>query len=663
MLKAKETVIAADEVGRAEGPTGAESVESPLGVLVLDETRRVISADGTFLRRFECAEEAILGRVLDELICPKDLVGEADYFGKLGTYAGDGFLDTVLVLLVGEGRHHCRVRMQSWEGGWTAFVERIDGTPVEELLRLRRHFAAVLKDGADGVALLDTEEVILECNAQFVDLFQLQTEDGVRLLEDAIVGQPFSTVLNDRVVSLLAASLGAKKTRDRRFMGYVHVNGRHLRLTLTPSSDGTGANIGFALVVHDATAEMESIRLAKAVDQASDSVVITDADGVVVYVNPAFEEVSCIDSDDVVGEVLSIFEREEVACDCVEEMWASLHQGRVWAGDCTRSRRDGTAYTEDTRAAPIFDNAGKVTNFVVVGRDVSERRTLEAQLRHAQRLESIGQLAAGIAHEVNTPTQWVGDNTTFLKEAFEDVMGLVNVIQGLTGESAPDAPDGAAVVKTLREAMVAADLEFLADEIPKAIDQSLEGIDRVSTIVRAMKEFSHPGGEDPETVDLNNAIASTITVASSEWRYVSELETDFDPSLPMVPCFPADINQVLLNLIVNAAHAIGDLKAEDPDYRGFIKVSTRQGSDCVEIRVQDNGPGIPTDIQERVFDPFFTTKEVGKGTGQGLSMAQSIVTQKHHGSIAVDSELGKGTTFLICLPLKRSGAEGISGDE
>jgi signal transduction histidine kinase len=195
-----------------------------------------------------------------------------------------------------------------------------------------------------------------------------------------------------------------------------------------------------------------------------------------------------------------------------------------------------------------------------------------------------------------------------------------------------------------------ADAEYLFAQIPKAIEGASDGVTRVSTIVGAMKEFSHPGTKEKIPLDLNHAIESTITVARSEWKYVAELETDLDPTLPPLSCQPGEFNQVILNLIVNAAHAIADVVGKEGSARGKIKVQTRNCQEWAEIRIQDSGSGIPEKVRSRIFDPFFTTKEIGKGTGQGLAIARSVVVDKHNGTIHFETEEGKGTTFIIRLP-------------
>ena len=194
------------------------------------------------------------------------------------------------------------------------------------------------------------------------------------------------------------------------------------------------------------------------------------------------------------------------------------------------------------------------------------------------------------------------------------------------------------------------DLEFLLEEVPSALEQSMEGLDRIATIVRAMKEFSHPGSVERTSTDLNRAIESTITVARNEWKYAAVVHTDFDPELPQVPVVPGDFNQVVLNLVVNAAHAVAARYGEQGEL-GRIEVSTARDGDHVVVRVTDDGTGIEPELQARIFEPFFTTKEVGRGTGQGLALAHTVIADRHGGTLTVDSEPGVGSTFTVRLPL------------
>ncbi len=259
-----------------------------------------------------------------------------------------------------------------------------------------------------------------------------------------------------------------------------------------------------------------------------------------------------------------------------------------------------------------------------------QRLQLEHDLQQSRRLESIGTLAAGIAHEINTPIQYIRDNFQFISKAAQDLLALVR------HGAQKDAP---------------VDLDFLDKEVPQAIQETLEGLVRVTKIVGAMKDFSHLGNVDEMAVsDLNKAIESTVTVTRNAWKYVSDLETDLDPALPPVRCYLHDLNQTVMNLIVNAAHAIEDAAKVRPGVKGKIRVSTRRENGSVVIAVADNGTGIPKEVRGKIFDPFFTTKAVGRGTGQGLTIAYTAVVQKHGGTLTFETEMGQGTTFFIRLP-------------
>jgi PAS domain S-box-containing protein len=281
--------------------------------------------------------------------------------------------------------------------------------------------------------------------------------------------------------------------------------------------------------------------------------------------------------------------------------------------------------------------------------DITDRKVLETQLLQAQKLESIGQLAAGIAHEINTPTQFVGDNVHFLHDAFADITGALGEYREFVG-AVENQRMTSELISHISDVEAKADLEYLCVEIPNAIEQSLEGIDRIAKIVGAMKEFSHPGTKERKMIDLNRALETTATVSRNEWKYVADVEFDLYPNLPLVSCMPAEFNQVLLNMVVNAAQAIGDAN-KHTGQKGIIKITTLNPEPgWCEIRITDNGPGIPEQIGARVFDPFFTTKEVGKGTGQGLAIARSIVVDKHGGSIRFETSPNEGTTFIIRIP-------------
>jgi len=316
--------------------------------------------------------------------------------------------------------------------------------------------------------------------------------------------------------------------------------------------------------------------------------------------------------------------------------------------EMTGQRRDGTEFRMEIAVSEVPLGSERV--FVGIFRDVTERRRLECQMVQSQKMESVGQLAAGIAHEINTPTQYVGDNMRFLEDAFRDLSALLDACKQL-GEADGGRTVPMELVASVVAAAKEADLAYLMVEIPKAIDQSLDGVERVNKIVRSMKDFSHPGSEAKQAVDLNRALESTLTVCRNEWKYVAETVTEFDPELPLVTCLPDECNQVFLNLIINAAHAIADKLADSPAGKGLIRVTTRRHGNWAEVRIGDSGTGIPEEFRRKIFDPFFTTKEVGRGTGQGLTIARSVITQKHGGTIDVETEIGTGTTFIVRLPI------------
>ncbi|MFH0785961.1 MAG: response regulator [Pseudomonadota bacterium] len=301
--------------------------------------------------------------------------------------------------------------------------------------------------------------------------------------------------------------------------------------------------------------------------------------------------------------------------------------------------------------SPIINKSGIVYAGIALYEDVTEKLLLERDLRQAQKLEIVGQLAAGIAHEINSPIQFIGDNISFLKDSFADIAEVVNTYEQLWHTLTESGAIPVEIGRQMSEKVESTDIAYLWEEIPKTFDQSLDGVRRVEKIVRAMKDFSHPGSDEKTTVDINKMLESTITVCRNEWKYVAEMETDFTPDLPLVPCFSGEISQAFLNIIVNGAHAIGDITEGGRKGKGTISIRTSMTENKnIQIKISDTGGGIPQEIQDLVFDAFFTTKARGKGTGQGLAIARRVVIDKHQGALFFETEKGKGTTFVIELP-------------
>lgn len=323
------------------------------------------------------------------------------------------------------------------------------------------------------------------------------------------------------------------------------------------------------------------------------------------------------------------------------------------SGTGTDSYIEGVGHHSDGRTFPVSRYLVPMeihgTQHVgVIMLDITERKNLELRLNVAQKLESVGELASGIAHEINTPIQYVGDSIRFVEEAFSDISELMEKYAELVKECECKgiASD---MLETIEELADDADLEFVSAEVPKACARALDGTERVATIVRAMKNFAHPGDGKKIAVDINKALENTILVSKNEWKYVAEVVEDFDP-IPAVQCLPGDVNQVFLNILVNASHAIGDVVGISGD-KGTITIATRADEEQVHISFTDTGGGIPPEFRSKIFDPFFTTKEVGRGTGQGLAIVHDIVVKRHGGTVDLQSEMGKGTTFTISLPI------------
>lgn len=404
--------------------------------------------------------------------------------------------------------------------------------------------------------------------------------------------------------------------------------------------------------------EREAKRTKAIFDTAAEGIIIFEHDGKIEALNEAARVIFGLDNSDCSELNICALLPQSSLCksdnrECFIHNLMALTSER---SEILGQRADGASIPVEFVVSAFHH--GDRTSYSGIVRDLTRRKALESQLAHAQKLESVGQLAAGIAHELNTPIQFVGDNTRFLKESFQVIEEiLLSIDQILLADAGSETTQK--TIDSIKQTYKLHDVNFVREEIPLAIDQTLQGADNVARIVRAMKVFSHPGTKEFQEVDLNSSLESTITVSRNEWKYCASVETHLSPNLPRIMCLPGELNQAFLNLIVNGAHAI---QAKKLDSLGKLTISTRVEDDFVIIDIEDSGTGIPVAIRDRIFDPFFTTKGVGKGTGQGLAICYNIVVNMHGGKITFDSTENQGTTFHLALPIVQRSTSKIASE-
>jgi PAS domain S-box-containing protein len=375
-------------------------------------------------------------------------------------------------------------------------------------------------------------------------------------------------------------------------------------------------------------------------ENSADLIAVVDPQGRMIYSNPAHRTVLGLTPAELQRTVVFDHIHPDDRQGARQIFEEALGSGEGPVAEFRMRRKDGTYITLESHGNYIRNSRGEIETIVFSSRDVGQRRSVEQE----QKLLAIGQLAAGVAHEINSPLQFVSDNILFLRQALDQFTPVVD----FCCSHKKDAKNNCALPQSL---VSSSDLEWTYKEIPSAISQSQEGLQRISKIVAGMRTFSHSGVEGKTLVDINGALDSALTLAWNEIKHVAEVETSFASDLPKATCLAGGINQVFLNLIVNATHAIADAVAQGLRTKGTLGLRTLVVEHDIQIEIHDNGTGIANSIRDRVFEPFFTTKPVGKGTGQGLAICFDIIVNKHQGRIWFDSESGQGTTFFVRIPI------------
>lgn len=374
---------------------------------------------------------------------------------------------------------------------------------------------------------------------------------------------------------------------------------------------------------------------------------ITDIKGSITYVNEKFCEISRYSREELLGKNHRMLKSGEHSTEFYLGMWKTIASGNVWHGVIKNKNKEGGFYWVSASIVPILNENGKPIQYFSIRTDITEHVNFLKEMDQLARLKSVGQLANGIAHEFNTPIQFIRSNLQFINNSIKCFRNTNSAYQRLM-DSAKKQMGLSKEINYVEEVIKKEDLEYVFEEMPHAIEQTLEGTERVCQVVQAMKDFSHTEVLAKNRIDINFALLTTLNVSRSEWETTANVETSFDPELPSILAFPGELNQVFLNLIVNAAQAI---VKKGGDKKGSIAITTTKNTSFVEIQISDTGLGIRPENSDRIFEPFFTTKEVGQGTGQGLTVAYNIVTNRHQGSINFETKPGQGTTFLIRLPI------------
>lgn len=461
-----------------------------------------------------------------------------------------------------------------------------------------------------------------------------------------VLGKTPLDLMPEEEAERLREFLAGLLERPRPFQGLRnaarHRAGRRIELETSgvPVFDAEGALAGYRGVDRDITwrvvAEEEAARMLRVIEQTDDLVTITNPTGIIQYVNAAFERVTGYTRGEAIGQHTRILKSGQQDEAFYRNLWRTITSGASFQATMIDRRKNGEFFRTEKTISPLRNASGVITHYVCTAKDVTERHRLDEQLRQSEKLASIGQLAAGVAHEINNPVGYISSNLNTLGRYADELFRLCDAY--VEAEAAITDTAQRDRLRMLKEEV---GIDYLRDDVRDIIAESSEGVQRVKRIVQDLKDFSRQEAAEWQMADLHKGLESTLNIVHNEIKYKADVVREYG-DLPEVECVPSQLNQVFMNLLINAAHAI--------EQRGTITVRTGEADDEVWVEVADTGQGIAPENLKHIFDPFFTTKPVGKGTGLGLALTYGIV-QKHGGRIEVDSEPGRGTRFRVWLPV------------
>ncbi len=497
----------------------------------------------------------------------------------------------------------------------------------------------------------------------FSEILNSLTSEQVVLVSEGTENKQFSAYLRLRKIR---SALGIALYEDDKFTGFIgfeftnkvfrlHREDISLLVLFGKIIDSEILHFSFENKRREYESQLRKMK--EVIEQSPLAIVITDTEGNIEYVNPKFVETTGYESYEVLGKNPRFLKSDYTTKDEYKKLWETIKSGKQWKGVFRNKKKNGEYFWESAIIIPVKDTNGEITNFLAIKEDITEQIKMKNELDLSRKMEAIGQLASGIAHEINSPLQFISGNIEFIGNAFEDFLKYIKETETEIKENIPDNFLGEVekIIKTEKEKF---DIEYLQNEIPEAISQTKEGIEKVTKIVKTMKEYAHPHSGKKEPADIVKAIENTVLLTRNAWKYVADVETDLCENPPRVYCNIDLINQALINVFVNAAQAIEEKIGNRPETKGLIKIETECSNDFITIKISDNGIGIPNEYLDKIFEPFFTTKEVGKGTGQGLALVHDIIVNKHGGTINVETKPNEGTTFIIKLPLKEEDENG-----